>query len=94
MRTDSQHESTLRLSRRSVSTSGDLYQFTEIGGTRYSHIISPHTGLGLTLRVACSVLAPDCTTSDALATAMCVLGKAEGSKLAATLPGVEARFAE
>jgi|JI6StandDraft_1071083.scaffolds.fasta_scaffold59469_2 thiamine biosynthesis lipoprotein len=94
LRTDSQQESTLRLSRRCVSTSGDLYQFTEIGGTRYSHIISPRTGLGLTQRIACSVLAPDCTTSDALATAMCVLGKDEGTRLAATLPGVEARFAE
>ena len=93
LRTDSQHETAIRLAGRCVSTSGDLYQFTEIGGTRYSHIISPKTGLGLTERVACSVIAPDCTMSDALATAMCVLGKVEGAKLAATLPGVEVRFA-
>jgi thiamine biosynthesis lipoprotein len=69
-----------------------LYQFTEIEGRRYSHIISPETGLGLTERVACSVLAPDCTTSDALATAMCVLGAGKGRGLASRWPEVEVRF--
>ncbi|HRJ08545.1 MAG TPA: FAD:protein FMN transferase [Prosthecobacter sp.] len=76
-----------------VSTSGDLYQFTEIGGVRYSHIVSPFTGMGLTERVACSVIAPDCATSDALATAMCVLGEQRGTALAAGLPGVRVIFA-
>lgn len=94
LRTDSKHETHIRLANRCVSTSGDLYQFTEIEGVRYSHIVSPRTGLGLTERVACSVIAPDCTTSDALATAMCVLGKAPGSEVAARIPGVEVRFAE
>jgi FAD:protein FMN transferase len=94
LRTDSQQESTVKLSRRSVSTSGDLHQFTEIGGVRYSHILSPHTGLGLTQRIACSVFAPDCTTSDALATAMCVMGKEKGHLLVQTLPAIEVRFAE
>jgi len=94
LRTDSKHETHIRLANRCVSTSGDLYQFTEIEGVRYSHIVSPRTGLGLTERVACSVIAPDCTTSDALATAMCVLGKVPASEAAARLPGVEVRFAE
>ncbi len=92
LRTDSKHETQIRLANRCVSTSGDLYQFTEIEGRRYSHIISPETGLGLTERVACSVLAPDCTTSDALATAMCVLGAGKGRELAARWPEVEVRF--
>jgi FAD:protein FMN transferase len=85
---------TVRLHNCAVSTSGDLYQFTEIEGKRYSHIVSPHTGLGLTHRIACSVIAPDCTTSDALATAMCVLGRERGEKAAAKVQGVTARFAE
>lgn len=83
----------LRLANRAVSTSGDLYQFVEIDGVRYSHILSPRTGLGLTARIACSVIAPDCTTSDALATAMCVLGRERGTALARSLPGIEVRFA-
>ena len=77
-----------------MGSSSDLYQFIEIEGTRYSHILSPKTGLGLTQRIACSVIAPDCTTSDALATAMCVMGVEKGSALAKTLPDVEVRFAQ
>lgn len=64
----------LNVSRCGVSTSGDLHQFVEIGGVRYSHIVDPGTGLGLTKRVAASVIAPDATYSDALATAACVMG--------------------
>ena len=75
-----------------VSTSGDLYQFLEIEGVRYSHIVSPVTGLGLTDRIACSVIAADGSTSDALATAMCVLGPERGRALADKL-GVQAIFA-
>lgn len=75
-----------------VSTSGDLYQFLELDGVRYSHIVSPVTGLGLTERIACSVIAADATTSDALATALCVLGVERGQALAAKL-GVQAIYA-
>ncbi len=84
---------TVRLKNCGVSTSGDLYQFTEIEGVRYSHILSPKTGLALTTRIACSVIAPDCTTSDALATAMCVIGKERGEKLVEQRKGVTVRFA-
>lgn len=62
---------TLVLANRAVSTSGSLYQFVEIGGTRYSHIIDPTTGLGLIRKVAATVIAPSATLSDALATACC-----------------------
>lgn len=62
------------LSNCGCSTSGDLHQFLELGGRRYSHIVDPKTGLGLTDRIACSVVAPDSTTADAYATAFCVMG--------------------
>ncbi len=84
----------VRLHNCGVSTSGDLYQFTEIDGVRYSHIVSPQTGLGLTERIACSVIAPDCMTSDALDTAICVMGKERGLKMAAQVKGVTVRFVE
>jgi thiamine biosynthesis lipoprotein len=83
---------TLRLQHRGISTSGDLHQFAEIAGQRYSHIVDPATGLGLTRRIACSVLAPDATTSDALATAMCVQGVEKGMETAKQFPGVSIRF--
>jgi len=40
-----------------VSTAGDAEQFLETSGVRYSHIIDPKTGMGLTNRVAVTVLA-------------------------------------
>lgn len=57
-----------------VSTSGDAEQHTEIGGVRYSHIIDPRTGRALTGRSSVTVVAPDATSSDGLATALSVLG--------------------
>jgi thiamine biosynthesis lipoprotein len=75
------------------STSGDLHQFLELNGTRYSHIIDPKTGLGLTTRIACTVIAPSATTSDTLATAMCVMGTKRGLALAAEQAEIHVRFA-
>lgn len=57
-----------------VATSGDLQQFAEIDGVRYSHLVDPRTGLGLTSSIASTVIARDGAAADALATAMCVLG--------------------
>lgn len=56
-----------------ISTSGDLYQWIEIDGIRYSHILDPKTGLGLTNRVAAVVIADEAKLSDPLATACCVM---------------------
>ena len=63
----------LDLAHQAIATSGDLYQFVEIDGVRYSHIVNPHTGLGLTERRLVSVIAPDGITADSLATAFSVL---------------------
>ncbi len=64
-----------------ISTSGDAFQFAEIKGVRYSHIVDPQTGIGLTQRSSVTVVAEDGTTADALATAICVLGPEQGLKL-------------
>lgn len=63
----------LDLAHQAVATSGDLYQFVEIDGIRYSHIVDPETGLGLTERRLVSVIAPNGITADSLATAFSVL---------------------
>lgn len=72
----------LELSNCAISTSGDLQQAVEIEGVRYAHIIDPMTGLGLTRHLAVTIIAPDATTSDALATAACVAGPTEAGALA------------
>jgi FAD:protein FMN transferase len=83
---------TLHLHNCGVSTSGDLHQFVEIEGHRYSHIIDLRTGLGMTDRRACTVLAGTATKSDALATAMCLLGPESGSIALRQHPEAEARW--
>ncbi len=64
-----------------VSTSGDLYQRLEIGGRRYSHILDPRTGIGLTDHSLVVLLADDGTTADSLGTAVSVLGPDAGLDL-------------
>jgi thiamine biosynthesis lipoprotein len=63
-----------------------------IGGRRYSHIVDPRTGLGLTDRIAVTVLAPKGVTSDGLSTALSVMGPEKGRALVRSTPGVKAWF--
>jgi FAD:protein FMN transferase len=72
VRSGRESDEKLLLKNAAVSTSGDLHQFIEVNGVRYSHIIDPDTGLGLTRYVTATVIAPTATLSDALATACCV----------------------
>jgi FAD:protein FMN transferase len=65
-----------------VSTSGDLFQFVEIEGKRYSHIVDPRTGLGLSDRSLVTVIAKNAFTSDSLETTICVMPRGAGLELA------------
>ncbi|MDB5351051.1 MAG: rane-associated lipoprotein involved in thiamine biosynthesis [Planctomycetota bacterium] len=71
----------LVLKNKAISTSGDAERFVEIGGTRYSHIVDPRTGLGVVARASVTIVASDGTTADALATAAYVLGHERGIAL-------------
>lgn len=71
--TDSLLPKTVSLQNKAVSTSGDVYQFIEHGGKRYSHIINPATGYGVRSQRNVTVVAGDGTTSDWLATACSIL---------------------
>ncbi len=64
------------------ATSGDMFQFVEIGGMRYSHIVDPRTGLGLTDHSLVVVVARDGMSADALSTAVSVVGPWRGGPLA------------
>lgn len=72
---------TLSLQNQALATSGDLFQYVEIDGVRYSHIIDPESGLGLRIQRIVWVLSPDATTSDSLATTLSVLGPSKGKRL-------------
>jgi len=71
------------LHNRSLATSGDYRNFYICNGRRYSHTIDPSTGRPVSHELASvSVLARDCMTADALATALSVLGVEKGMPLA------------
>lgn len=74
----------------SASTSGDIFQRLEIEGRRYSHIVDPRTGIGLTDHSLVTILARDGTTADSLATAVSVLGPEKGVELVDRTPGAAA----
>lgn len=84
----------LILQNQSVATSGNMYQFVEIKGKRYSHIVNPHTGLGVTHQRNVTVIAPDGATADWLATACSVLSIKKALRLIKYMPNCELLMTE
>jgi len=68
------HRRILKLRDAAVSTSGSYENFFVVDGRRYSHILNPRTGMPVEGVASCTVIAPTCMRSDALATALFVLG--------------------
>ncbi len=76
------------LTNAAISTSGASAQFVEIGGVRYSHVVDPRTGVGLTSGAQATVIAADGALADALSTALTVLPREGVASLLARFPGV------
>lgn len=75
-----------------MATSGDYRNYVERDGTRWSHTIDPRTGRPITHGLASvTVLAADCMTADAWATALNVLGPEVGLAVA-DAEGLKAYF--
>ena len=80
----------LELQDQAMATSGDYRNFEVINGRTYSHIIDPHSGYPVAHAVvSTSVVAPNCTLADGLATALMVMGPEKGIGLLNRLDGVE-----
>ncbi|MFT5285748.1 MAG: thiamine biosynthesis lipoprotein [Planctomycetota bacterium] len=84
---DSTSPKVISLVNAAIATSGDTEQFVLIDGTRYSHILDPRTGLGLTHAHCVSIISKDATTADALASAISVLSKSRGQELVTLFDG-------
>lgn len=72
-----------------VATSGDAWQYIELDGKRFSHIIDPRRGQPVQGRSSVTVVAPSGLAADAWASAISVLGTKAGfqrMKLASTKP--------
>lgn len=64
-----------------VATSGGYARFFNVSGRRYSHLIDPRMLVPAEELASATVVANDCVTANALATAACVLGTGEGARL-------------
>jgi thiamine biosynthesis lipoprotein len=82
------------LTNASISTSGPSAQFVEIDGVRYSHVVDPRTGVGLTSSTQASVIARDGATADALSTALTILSRDATTRLLVRYPGVIASMTD
>ncbi len=84
-------QTTVHLVDRSLATSGNYRKFIEIDGRRYGHTIDPRTGRpAMNALLSATIIADDCATADALATAMLVLGPEEAQAWLTRHGGVEA----
>ena len=64
------------LTDKAIATSGNYRNYHEKDGERFSHIINPTTGYSeRSDLLSVSVIADDCTTADAYATALMVMGR-------------------
>ena len=81
-KTDNLVSKKLQLSNVAIATSGDVYQYFEKEGVKYSHIINPLTGYGVTNLRNVTIIAKTGATADWLATACSILPIKQAKALA------------
>jgi FAD:protein FMN transferase len=83
----------LLISNKSLATSGNYRSAYESKGQKFAHIINPFTGLSHPTDIlSATVIADDCITADAYATAFMVLGLEKSLLLAKEIKGIDACF--
>jgi len=80
----------LKATNAAVATSGDYQQLVIIEGKHYSHIMDRRTGTSAEGLSSVTIIADNATNSDALATALSVMGVQKGLALIEKLPDTEA----
>ncbi|MDR1556157.1 MAG: FAD:protein FMN transferase [Tannerellaceae bacterium] len=76
-----------------VATSGDYRNFYIKDGMKYAHTIDPATGYPAGQNIlSATVIADDCMTADAYATAFMVMGIEKAVKTARSIPGIDYFF--
>lgn len=84
--------STIMLRDQSLSTSGNYEKFFTLNGHTYCHIMDPRTGEPVQGVLQTTVIAADGITSDALSTAMFVMGPAAGRELLKSISQTKAMW--
>jgi thiamine biosynthesis lipoprotein len=81
----------VNLTDKSLATSGDYRRYYIEDGKKYAHTIDPKTGYSAKQNVlSVTVIASDCMTADALATAFMVMGLEKTKRFLSQRPDVEA----
>lgn len=74
-----------------IATSGNYRNFYYKDGKKYAHTIDPHTGYPVQHSIlSATVVAKDCATADAYATAFMVLGLEDARKVLDSVPEIQA----
>jgi len=93
MISNSELQAKIMLPDHALATSGNYRNFYEEDGKKYAHTIDPKTGYPVQHSLLSStVLANDCMTADAFATAFMVLGLESGIEIARSIPEIEVFF--
>jgi thiamine biosynthesis lipoprotein len=83
--TDPRNVQTMTIANQAVATSGDVFQYLEVDGVRYSHIVDPKTAEAVSQSRIVTVVCQSGAKADALASALSVMGR-EGFSVGETLP--------
>lgn len=90
---ESEVELPLMLANKSLATSGNYRNVYESKGQKFAHIINPFTGMSQPTDIlSATVIADDCISADAYATAFMVLGLEKSLLLVEQLKGIDACF--
>jgi len=84
--------SIVSLKDQSLSTSGSYEKFFRLNGRTYCHIMDPRTGRPIEGMLQTTVIAPEATDSDALSTAVFVMGPQQSARLLDKIAGAAAMF--
>ncbi len=91
--TNQEVQTVLNVTDKAMATSGNYRNFYYKDGKKYAHTIDPHTGYPVQHNILSStVLADDCATADAYATAFMVLGLERAQTILAEHPELMAYF--
>ena len=90
--TESLMDRQLLLRNTAVTTSGDLYQYLEVNGIRYSHIIDPLTGRALTNARNVTVISRNGANADWLTKACSIMPVNEALQLIKRFPSTEVQI--
>ena len=90
---DQEMQEIVEMNNVAMATSGNYRNFYEQDGKKFVHIIDPWTGFSRpSSLLSVSVVAADCMTADAYATALMVMGVEKGLAFVESRPALEAFF--